>query len=93
LHYEDYPPSLAVQRDIDRLSEIITACRSKAKDGAFLFGRFTVADAMYAPTMLRLVSYGIHTKLAKPVQDYIVCQSYKWFRSLCSCVYPEFYFE
>ncbi|MEM7072693.1 MAG: glutathione S-transferase C-terminal domain-containing protein [Pseudomonadota bacterium] len=28
-------------------------------DGPYLFGRFTIADAMYAPMVSRFVTYGI----------------------------------
>ena len=30
-----------------------------AKDGGFLFGRFSVADCMYAPVVSRFVTYGV----------------------------------
>lgn len=33
--------------------------RSSARDGEFLFGGFSIADAMYAPVVLRFKSYGI----------------------------------
>lgn len=48
-------------RDIDRVFEIWSDCQSRyaAGDG-WLFGRFSVADAMYAPVVLRFRTYGIN---------------------------------
>jgi glutathione S-transferase len=37
--------------------------------GGFLFGRFSIADCMYAPVCSRFVTYAIETP--KPVSDYI----------------------
>ena len=36
--------------------------RQAAQDQGFLFGRFSVADAMYAPVVTRLVTYGVDLK-------------------------------
>lgn len=48
-----------VQRDIDRVNDIWTTCRSRFGDGgAFLFGAFSIADAMYAPVVSRFATYG-----------------------------------
>ena len=41
----------------------------KAGTGPFLFGRFCIADAMYAPVVSRFDSYGV--KVAKPVRAYM----------------------
>ena len=50
----------AAQHDIDRVRAIWRDCRMRhADDGAFLFGAFSIADAMYAPVALRLLSYGV----------------------------------
>lgn len=49
-----------VQRDIDRITTIWRTCRQTHKNaGDFLFGAFTIADAMYAPVMLRFRTYGV----------------------------------
>jgi len=45
-------------RDIDRVLAIWSDCADRY-GGGWLFGRFSVADAMYAPVALRLRSYGI----------------------------------
>ncbi|HEV2561431.1 MAG TPA: glutathione S-transferase C-terminal domain-containing protein [Rhizomicrobium sp.] len=53
-----------IARIIDAWMRALTA-----HDGGFLFGRFSVADCMYAPVVSRFVTYGIETP--KPVSDYI----------------------
>ena len=57
-------PSLAadIRDDITRIVEIWCDCRrryGKAGDDGFLFGRFTIADAMYVPVVSRLITYSI----------------------------------
>ncbi len=48
-----------VQKDVDRINELWTMCRKAyRKDGDFLFGQFSIADAMYAPVVSRFVTYG-----------------------------------
>jgi glutathione S-transferase len=50
----------AVQADIDRITTIWRDCRENfGAGGDFLFGHFTIADAMYAPVVLRFVTYGV----------------------------------
>ena len=50
----------AAQEDIDRVAEIWRDCRANyGKVGSFLFGHFTIADAMYAPVVTRFVTYGV----------------------------------
>ena len=49
-----------VQKDIDRILEIWTNCRKKyGKNGPFLFGSFTIADAYYAPVVFRFNTYAV----------------------------------
>jgi glutathione S-transferase len=53
-------PSPAAARDLERISEIWRSCRAEVTgEGAWLFGEFSIADVMYAPVALRLVTYGI----------------------------------
>jgi len=48
------------ERDIARIVEAWSACRSRhAADGPFLFGAFSVADAMFAPVCFRFRIYGV----------------------------------
>lgn len=49
-----------IQRIYDRNTKIWRDCRSKhAADGPYLFGRFSVADAMSAPLVNRFVTYNV----------------------------------
>lgn len=55
---ESIPPELYAE--IERLQGIWTDCREKyGNDGCFLFGEFSIADAMYAPVVVRFNNYGI----------------------------------
>lgn len=48
------------RRDIARIEQIWRECRaSYGKGGAFLFGRFSIADAMYVPVVSRLETYAV----------------------------------
>ena len=55
------PATPEVQRDIDRISEIWSEARTQfaTADGPYLFGSFSVADAMYAPIVWRLHIYNV----------------------------------
>jgi glutathione S-transferase len=59
-----------VQADINRVSALWRECRKRVAEGAgpFLFGGFTVADAMYAPVVTRFRTYKIE------LDD--ICQAY-----------------
>ena len=55
------PLTDAVTADIDRIFDIWTDCHHRYRgEGGWLFGEFSVADAMYAPIVLRLRTYGIN---------------------------------
>jgi glutathione S-transferase len=46
--------------DIARVQALWADCRARfGQGGPFLFGRFSVADAMYAPVVTRFVTYGV----------------------------------
>jgi glutathione S-transferase len=48
------------QRDIDRVVAIWISCRERfGAGGPLLFGRFSVADAYYAPVVTRFQTYGV----------------------------------
>ena len=53
--------------DVQRIKEIWTDCLG-TYDGPFLFGKPTVADAMYAPVCTRFRTYAV--ELEKPLQAY-----------------------
>jgi glutathione S-transferase len=45
---------------VRRIEAIWTECRARfGEGGPFLFGRFSAADAMYAPVVSRFASYAI----------------------------------
>ena len=49
-----------VQADIARIIALWAACRDRfGQDGPFLFGAWSIADAMYAPVATRLTTYQI----------------------------------
>jgi len=50
--------SAAAQANVKRIEEIWSECRAKY-GGPFLFGGFCAADAMYAPVVSRLNTYGL----------------------------------
>ena len=54
------PVDAELERDISRIMDIWRECREAAADsGPWLFGSFSIADAMYAPVALRFHTYGI----------------------------------
>jgi glutathione S-transferase len=56
------PNNPQAKHDIHRVEHIWRECREtwgKVEGGPFLFGHFTVADAMYAPIVSRFRTYGI----------------------------------
>jgi glutathione S-transferase len=49
-----------VQANIDRVTTIWRECRERhGKGGPYLFGHFTMTDAMFAPVVSRFVTYGV----------------------------------
>jgi glutathione S-transferase len=53
------PQTPQLQRDIERIDAIWSACRTRfGAGGEWLFGEFSVADAMYAPVAFRFQTYG-----------------------------------
>lgn len=63
----DVPSEVAT--DIARITELWNDCRARfGVGGPFLFGRFSIADAMYAPVVTRFTTYGVATDS--------VCRSY-----------------
>lgn len=49
-----------VEQDIKRIGDIFNLCRSRyGQGGDFLFGDFSIADAMFAPVITRFKTYGV----------------------------------
>lgn len=56
--FKSFTPELT--NDINRICEIWKKClMQKTQTGVFLFGNFSIADAMFAPVVIRFKSYGI----------------------------------
>ena len=80
---KDFPGfkiSPEVQEDIDRIAELWRKCRTDyGTGGDWLFGNYSIADAMFAPVVLRLKGYGVtlgdieeaymHVVLSQPVMQ------------------------
>lgn len=50
----------ALAQDIERIQAIWTECRLRyGTSGPWLFGEFTIADAMFAPVVFRFNTYGV----------------------------------
>lgn len=50
----------SLQKDIQRVQAIWQECRQKhSLDGPWLFGQFTIADAMFAPVVFRFHTYNV----------------------------------
>jgi glutathione S-transferase len=61
--------------DIVRIIAIWESCRQRfAKDGPFLFGAFSIADAMFAPVVWRFLTYAVELPAA----------SHAWVESMCA---------
>lgn len=59
-----------IAADIDRIAAIWTDCRHRfGAGGPWLFGAFSIADAMFGPVVLRFVPYGVSRPGA--VDDYV----------------------
>lgn len=57
--YAGFEPSDAVAADLARIEELWAAARAQAVDGPWLFGRWTAADAFFAPVAARIATYGL----------------------------------
>jgi glutathione S-transferase len=59
-HYPGQGLTPAVAQDIARVTTIWQECRATyGAGGEFLFGYFTIADAMFAPVVTRFATYGV----------------------------------
>ncbi|MGO4325626.1 glutathione S-transferase family protein [Cupriavidus sp. 2TAF22] len=57
-HFPGFKVWSRAQADIDRITQIWTECLTQY-GGPFLFGKRTMADAMYAPVVTRFLTYGV----------------------------------
>jgi glutathione S-transferase len=63
-----FEPDVATRADIDRIHSLLSDCL-KQSDGPFLLGRFSIADAFFAPVAIRLRGYAIESP--SPVEAWI----------------------
>jgi glutathione S-transferase len=69
-NYPNFELTDDVRADIARIEQIWAETRAQfGKDGPFLFGAWTAADAMYAPVVTRFKTYDV--KVSQPSQDYM----------------------
>lgn len=60
----------ALRQDIQRIDALWSACRARsAAQGPWLFGDYSLADAMYAPVALRFRTYG--AQLSPAAHQYV----------------------
>ncbi|MFP8967378.1 glutathione S-transferase family protein [Pokkaliibacter sp. CJK22405] len=60
LAHPSFCPSTLVREDIRRIESLWHDCRKAHRsEGPWLFGRFSIADAMFAPVASRFRSYGV----------------------------------
>ena len=81
----DVPPTPQVSADVERIDALWSDCRARhGKHGPWLFGeRYTIADAMYAPVVLRFVTYGARlSATAAHYRDYALADPFlqEWLR-------------
>ncbi len=57
--FANYPIAEKVQRDINRVQDVWQYCAQYKTDGDWLFGDFSIADAMFAPIVLRFAGYDV----------------------------------
>jgi glutathione S-transferase len=59
-HFPGYQLSEQALADIERIQSIWRFCRQKfGHHGPWLFGEFSIADAMYAPVVMRFRSFDV----------------------------------
>ena len=68
------PPSAEVVADLTRIMELWAQARARwGGDGAYLFGDFSAADAMFAPVCTRIVTYQLPiARFAAPYIDAVI---------------------
>jgi glutathione S-transferase len=57
--YVGFTPSEGVRADIARIEELWSLARTQADEGPWLFGRWTAADAFFAPVAARIATYDL----------------------------------
>lgn len=69
-HFDGFTISPEVENDIERIRGIWKYCRQEyGQSGPWLFGDFSIADAMFAPVVLRFKGYDV--PLENTAHDYV----------------------
>ncbi len=81
------PMTPPLAQDLARIDAIWSGCRrDNGERGPFLFGDFSIADAMYAPVVLRVRSYGLPlSELALRYRDTMLADTHlqEWIEAAC----------
>ena len=68
--YKGIQLSAAAEQDIERIQSLWQSCRAEfGAGGEWLFGEYSIADAMFAPVVVRFAGYNI--SLDGVVKDYV----------------------
>jgi|SRR6478735_979757 len=68
--YPGFYKTIAVRREIARVCDLWSTCLGRfGGDGPFLFGSFGLADAFFAPVVMRFISYD--AQLSPPLAAYV----------------------
>lgn len=68
-------PSAACLKDIARVEQIFAECLANRSADSYLFGEFTVADAFFAPVVLRLQTYATASNIELQATTKQYCQT------------------
>jgi len=82
----EVPLSAPARADVERIDAIWSDCRARhGRHGPWLFGsQYTIADAMYAPVVLRFATYGAQlSPLARQYRDQALADPHllEWIRA------------
>ncbi|HEU4516281.1 MAG TPA: glutathione S-transferase family protein [Steroidobacteraceae bacterium] len=81
------PMTPPLERDLRRIDAIWSGCRRDHGElGPYLFGAFSVADAMFAPVVLRVRSYGLPlSELSRRYQETMLSDVHlgEWIEASC----------
>lgn len=81
--YEGFEVSDAVQKDLDRLEELLAVAFDRfSGDSPWLFGEYSAADAFYAPVAGRIAGYGlpVSERLAAYVHAHLTEEKFREWR-------------
>jgi glutathione S-transferase len=81
------PMTPPLARDLRRIDAIWSGCRrDHGERGPYLFGGFSIADAMFAPVVLRVRSYGLPISgLSRRYQETMLSDAWlgEWIEAAC----------